>query len=268
MKPYATYAAEELALDDMFMRWVQHPDDDEIDFFWQGFSEQHPYRQLIIAEARRMVLEGSVPLRGTLTHDELSNVWQRIRVSLQALDEIRPLQPNVRTVVVWWYFGRTVAAALGLLLFVSWGFWMHQSDHLRTVRSGSAQVRVVRLPDGSKARLQPNSQLEFAQQWTDETPHAVWLQGEARFIVTRRPKKTTFRVHTSDVTIEATGTEFWVGQQAEGTRIGLQTGNLTLLLNDRERRVTMQPGDSLEVRGKLVFPLKLAVSQLNKAVKR
>ena len=80
MKPYATYAAEELALDDMFMRWVQYPDDDEIDCFWQGFSNQHPYRQLVIAEARRMVLEGSVPLRGTLTHDELrydDELWWR-----------------------------------------------------------------------------------------------------------------------------------------------------------------------------------------------
>lgn len=268
MKPYATYAAEELALDDMFMRWVQHPDDDEIDLFWQNFSRQHPYHQPVIAEARRMVLECSVPMPGTLTHDDMSNVWQRIRVSLQELDEIRPLQPSVRTVVAWWYFGRTVAAALCLLLFVGWGFWMHQSEHLKIIRSGSAEGRVIRLPDGSEARLKPNSQLEFVQQWIDETPHAVWLQGEAQFSVVRRPKTTTFRVHTADVTVEATGTEFWVGQQAEGTRIGLQTGNLTLLLNDHKRTVTMHPGDSLEVRGKLVFPLKLAVSQLNKAVKR
>ncbi|MCY7359761.1 MAG: FecR domain-containing protein [Rudanella sp.] len=268
MKPYATYIAEEFALDDMFMRWVQHPDDDEVALFWQSFSRQYPHKQLVINEARRMVLECWVPLPGALTHDDMSNVWQRIRVSLQDLDEIRPLQLNVRTVVAWWYFGRTVAAALGLLLFVGWGFWIHQSDHLKAIRSGSAQVKVVRLPDGSEACLQPNSQLEFAQQWVDETPHAVWLQGEARFSVVRRPKTTMFRVHTSDVTVEATGTEFWVGQQAEGTRIGLQTGSLTLLLNDDERRVTMNPGDSLEVRGKLVFPLKLAVSQLSKAVKR
>ncbi len=268
MKPYATYIAEEFALDDMFMRWVQHPEDDEVALFWQNFSQQHPHKQSVINEARRMVLECSVPLPGALTHDDMSNVWQRIRVSLQDLDEIRPLQLNVRTVVAWWYFGRTVAAALGLLLFVGWGFWIHQSDHLKTIRSGSAQVQVVRLPDGSEARLQPNSQLAFAQQWVDETPHAVWLQGEARFSVVRRPKTTMFRVHTSDVTVEATGTEFWVGQQAEGTRIGLQKGSLTLLLNDDQRRVTMNPGDSLEVRGKLVFPLKLAVSQLNKAVKR
>lgn len=268
MKPYATYAAEEFALDDMFMRWIQHPEDDEIDLFWQTFTRQHPYQQPVITEARRLVLECSVPMQGALTQDDMSNVWQRIRVSLQELDGIRPLQPNVRTVVGWWYFGRTVAAALGLLLFVGWGFWISQSEHLKTIRSGSAEGRVVRLPDGSYAQLQPNSQLEFAQQWVAETPHAVWLQGEARFSVVRRPKTTTFRVHTSDVTVEATGTEFWVGQQAEGTRIGLQAGSLTLLLNDDERRVTMNPGDSLEVRGKLVFPLKLSVSQLNKSVKR
>jgi transmembrane sensor len=268
MKPYATYDAEELALDDMFMRWVQHPDDDEVDLFWQNFSRQYPFHAPVINEARQLVIDSSVPLPGMLTHDDMSNLWQRIRGSLQELDEIRPLQPNVRTVVVWWYFGRTVAAALGLLLFVAWGFWMHQNDHLKTFRSGSAEVRVVHLPDGSEARLQPNSQLEFAQQWVDETPHAVWLKGEARFSVVRRPKTTTFRVHTSDVTVEATGTEFWVGQQAEGTRIGLQKGSLTLLLNNDDQRVTMNPGDSLEVRGKQVFSLKLAVSQLNKAAKR
>ena len=267
MKPYATYAAEELALDDMFMRWIQHPDDDEVDLFWRNFSHQHPQNQSIINQARQLVLDSSVPMPRLLSHDDMSNVWHRIRVSLRALDEIRPLQPRIREVVAWWYFGRTVAAALCLLLFVGWGFWMHKSEHLKTIRSGSAEGRTIRLPDGSEAHLQPNSQLEFAQQWLDESPHAVWLQGEARFSVARRPEKTTFRVHTADVTVEATGTEFWVGQQAEGTRIGLQTGNLTLLINEHNGRITMNPGDSLEVRGRLVFPLKMAVSQLSKVAK-
>lgn len=252
----------------MFMRWVQHPDDDEVDLFWRNFSRQHPHFESTIDEARQMVMDASAPLPGALTHDDMSNLWHRIRVSLQELDEMKPLQPSVRTVVAWWYFGRTVAAALGLLLFVGWGFWMHQSENLKTVRSGSAQEQIVRLPDGSQARLQPNSQLEFAQQWVDETPHAVWLQGEARFSVVQRPKATSLRIHTSDVTIEATGTEFWVGQQAEGTRVGLQTGSLTLLLNDDKQRVTMNPGDSLEVRGKAIFPLKLAAVQLNRSVSR
>ncbi|TAE31595.1 MAG: iron dicitrate transport regulator FecR [Cytophagales bacterium] len=268
MKSYTTYAAEELALDDMFMRWVQHPDDDEVDLFWQSFVRQHPYCKPTVNEARKLVNDASVPLPGAMSYDDMSNLWQRIRVSLQDLDEVRPLQPAVRTVVAWWYFGRTVAAALSLLLFVGWGFWTQQSENLRTVRSGSAEARVVRLPDGSQVQLAPNSQLEFAQQWVDETPHAVWLQGEAQFLVIRRPKATSLRVHTSDVTVEASDTEFWVGQQAEGTRVGLQTGNLTLLLNDDQRRVTMSPGDSLEVRGKSVFPLKLAAVQINRSVKR
>jgi transmembrane sensor len=268
MKSYTTYDAEELALDDMFMRWVQHPDDDEIDLFWQNFIQQHPYTRGVINEARQLVKTSSVPLPGRLSHDDMSNLWQRIRVSLQELEEVKPLQPNVRTVVAWWYFGRTVAAACGLLLFVGWGFWMQQSENLKVVRSGSAEEQTVQLPDGSKARLKPNSQLEFAQNWVDETPHAVWLQGEAHFFVSEKPHTSSFRVHTSDVTVEATGTDFWVGQQAEGTRIGLKTGSLTLLLNDDKERVKMHPGDSLEVRGKAIFPLKLAASQLNRSVKR
>ncbi|WP_019988601.1 FecR family protein [Rudanella lutea] len=268
MKPYATYAAEELALDDMFMRWVQHPDDDEVALFWQTFTKQHPHRRAIVEEARRMVIDCSTPLPGAMANDEMANLWERIRGSLRELDEVKPLQPSIQKVVTWWYFGRTVAAALGLLLFIGWSYWIHRSDKLQTIRSGSAQTRMVRLPDGSKARLQPNSQLEFVQQWVGEIPRAVWLQGEARFSVVHSPKTSTFRVHTSDVTVEATGTEFWIGQQAEGTRIGLQRGTLTLLLNDDDRRVTMHPGDSLEVRGHLVFPLKLSVGQLNKAVKR
>lgn len=263
-KPYSAYTAEEFALDDLFVRWVQHPDDEEVVAYWQIWLSQNGQCVDTVETARELILTASRSAGLSLSTDEVSSVWNRIRESLETMEDVRPLQPDVRAVVGWWYFLRTVAALLGVVLFTGWALWMQYGPNgvVKTVRTSDGESRLISLPDGSTVKLYANSQLRydprgFAHQWSDDTPRAVWLEGEADFSIAHRQDTSSallFRVHTPDLTVEAVGTTFRVRQRPEGTRVALTTGQVNLLLNE-QKPIRLQPGDSVEVAAGLIQPL-------------
>jgi ferric-dicitrate binding protein FerR (iron transport regulator) len=250
-KPYTAYTAEEFALDDLFVRWVQHPDDEEVAAFWQVWLTNNPDSTDTFDTARTLVLEACRSRLEDLESDEISSVWGRIRESLETMDDVRPLQPDVRAVVGWWYFLRTVAAVVGIVLFISWAVWMQyvNGESLRMVSTGPEQTRQLELPDQSKVTLYANSSLKYVPNWYGDSPRAVWLQGTADFSVVHRNDTSSarlFRVHTDGLTIEALGTSFQVQQRAQGIRVGLRSGRVNLLLNQQQTKRLM-PGDSVDV---------------------
>ena len=250
-KPYAAYTAEELALDDLFLRWVQHPDDEEVVAYWQTWLNNNPHRSDTIDTARELIRVASLPASVPLSIDEASTLWGRIRESLQTMEDVRPLQPDVRTMVGWWYFFRTLAATLGLVLLVGWAVWMQYGPNqsIQTIKTDIGQTKTIRLPDNSTVKLYPNSSLRYARRWSDESPRAVWLQGEADFSVIHRTDTSSarlFRVHTSDITVEAMGTIFRVQQYPECTHVALTSGMINLLL-EHQNPIQLKPGESIEV---------------------
>ncbi|GAB4023012.1 FecR family protein [Spirosoma koreense] len=251
-KPYSAYSVEEFALDDLFVRWVQHPDDEEVAAYWQNWLDKHPYRSRTVDLARELIQTGSHPSRvPALSSEEISSVWGRIRESLQTMEDVRPLQPDVRAVVGWWYFMRTVAAMLGVVLLIGWALWMQYGPNqcISTVNTLADQTRQIRLPDNSTMILHPNSSVRYARCWTDESPRAVWLEGEADFAVKHRNDTSSarlFRVHVDDFTIEAVGTTFQVRQNPKGTCVALTSGNVNLLLK-QQKTIRLKPGESIEV---------------------
>ena len=250
-KPYSAYTAEELALDDLFVQWVQHPDDEEVAAYWQNWAINNPNHTDAAETARELIRTASRPAGLPLSHEDVSSVWGRIRVSLQTMEDVRPLQPDVRAVVGWWYFLRTAAAVFGLIMLMSWAVWMQYGpgQSVRTIRTNIGQTRSIRLPDNSTVKLYASSSVRYARRWSDESPRAVWLQGEADFSVVHRADTSSarlFRVHTSDLTVEAVGTTFRVQQRPECTHVALTSGKINLLLN-QQKPIRLQPGDSVEI---------------------
>ncbi|SFD70528.1 FecR family protein [Spirosoma endophyticum] len=250
-KPYSVYTVEELALDDLFVRWVQYPNDDEVVAYWQNWLDQNPDCADKVETARQLIIEGSKPLLPALSSDEISSVWGRIRESFQTMEDLRPLQPDVRAVVGWWYFIRTVAAALGVVLLIGWALWMQYGPNqsVSTVSTDANQTRQIQLPDNSFITLHANSSVKYVRRWTDETPRAVWLKGEADFAVVHRNDTSSarlFRVHTADITIEAVGTTFQVRERPKSTCVALTSGQINLLLKHQDP-IRLQPGDSFEI---------------------
>ena len=249
-KPYSAYTAEEFALDDLFVRWVQHPDDEEVAAYWQNWLSKHPYSSDTVELARDLIRTGSRSALPAMSSDEISSVWGRIRESLQTMEEVRPLHPDVRAVVGWWYFIRTVAALLGVVSLIGWALWMQYGPNqcISTITTSASQTREIRLPDNSAMTLHPNSTVRYARCWADETPRAVWLSGEADFSILHRNDTSSarlFRVHTADLTIEAVGTTFQVRQSSKGTRVASTSGQVNLLL--KQQSIRLRPGESIDI---------------------
>ncbi len=250
-KSYSVYSAEEFALDDLFVRWVKYPNDEEVASYWTIWLSNHPYQEETVELARELIRTGSRSYLPNLSADDISSVWGRIRESLQTMEDVRPLQPDVRAVVGWWYFIRTVLATVGVVSLIGWALWMQYGPNqsIRSISTPAGQTRQIRLPDDSKMTLYPNSSVHYARRWTDETPRAVWLNGEADFSITHRTDTSSarlFRVHTAGLTIEALGTIFRVRQRPKGTCIALTSGRVDLLLK-HQTPIRLKPGDSIEV---------------------
>lgn len=250
MKPFSAYTAEELATDDLFIRWVQRPDDAEVAAYWEGWMAHHPYRSNTVESARRLVEEASRAPGAGLPGEEVGTLWKRIRSSIQEMPEVQTLQPDVQNFVARWYFFRWLSAAAGIVLFIGWVLWMQWTTAMQVIRTPAGTARTLRLPDGSSVTLKGNSQIRFARNWTPEMPRAVWLEGEACFAVVQKAgteEQHSFRVHTTGLTVEATGTRFRISQRIQGTRVVLSSGRIKLMFNEHPDVVEMQAGESVEI---------------------
>ncbi|MGA0555644.1 FecR domain-containing protein [Larkinella sp. VNQ87] len=250
MKHFSAYTAEELAADELFIRWVQHPDDAEVSAFWEGWLAHHPDKVEVVEFARDLVRLASNPVSRPLEADEVVSLWGRIRSSIQEMPELQPLQPEIQSWVTNWYIFRWVSAAAGIVLFIGWVLWMQWSHAMETVRTPHGVAKTVKLPDGTLVKLIGDSQIRFARVWSEDVPRAVWLEGEAFFTVAERPGSgdgSKFRVHTTSLTVEVQGTRFNVSQRKKGTRVVLSAGKIKLMLNDRPQVIEMKPGESVEI---------------------
>lgn len=250
-KSYSAYSAEEFALDDLFVRWVKHPNDEEVASYWLIWLSNHPHQEETVETARYLIETARHPDLPALSSDEISSVWGRIRESLQTMEDVRPLQPDVRAMVGWWYFMRTVLAAFGVVALIGWALWMQYGPNqsVWSISTHADQTRQIRLPDNSTMTLYPNSTARYARRWSDETPRAVWLKGEADFSIIHRNDTSSarlFRVHTAGLTIEAVGTIFRVRQRPTGTSVALTSGQVSLLVKAQDP-IRLKPGESIEI---------------------
>lgn len=263
MKPYAQYTAKELATDDLFIRWVQHPEDDEVAAYWRGLEAMQPQLRIRFRDARQLVQEiGQSLTLSSLRSDEVSTVWERIRGSLQDLEDVRSLRPEVRSFIGWWYFARSIAATIGIVLLLGWTIYKQYTQEASRLITTTTQLRRIALPDGSLVTLLPHSRLRYTPRGfaresaaegatTTELTRAVWLDGSADFVVahpTASGPANAFRVHTDNLTAEATGTRFRVSSERGETRVLLQDGQLNLLVGHRQVR-RLSPGESVLVTG-------------------
>ena len=98
MKPYSDYSAEELAMENLFIRWVRFPDDPSIRAFWENWMIKYPLKKDIVEEARQLVLTASDWKTDGLSSQEVNSVWGRIRSSLEIIGEREPIDPEVKIV--------------------------------------------------------------------------------------------------------------------------------------------------------------------------
>jgi hypothetical protein len=91
MKPYSDYSAEELAMENLFIRWVRFPDDPSIRTFWENWILKYPYMKANVEKARELVLTASDWKPESLSNQEVNSLWGRIRNSLDIIGEREPV---------------------------------------------------------------------------------------------------------------------------------------------------------------------------------
>ncbi len=93
MKPYSDYSAEELAMENLFIRWVRFPEDPSIRTFWENWIIKYPYMKANVEKARELVLAASDWKPDTLSNQEVNSLWGRIRSSIEQIADREPVRP-------------------------------------------------------------------------------------------------------------------------------------------------------------------------------
>lgn len=150
----------------------------------------------------------------------------------------------VRKLFVFW--SRIAAVAILPLLAVTVYFLVRTgnlTDTDVTLSTDYGCTSKASLPDGTVVWINANSSLEYSQTMTGEN-RDVNLRGEAYFDV-HADKDHPFIVHTSYMSVTATGTEFNVNAYDSNASVTLVDGKVNVA--DKSREVPLLPGEHLAI---------------------
>lgn len=213
-KNYEKYTIEDFITDDDFIQWVKYPTP-ETTRFWDAIVEDKPALLPIIQKAKLAVQQLTIVAKQAIQTDEIPIIWSEIEGDISQDGKIRLLDFALKK----W------AVAASILLMIGMGFWLkfympsstnsfyskstsNRSKDFDEVINTTLGEQTFQLPDGSEARLKPNSRINYTINF-DGKIREVYLEGEAFFEVKKNPKK-PFIVYANGLTTKVLGTSFSV----------------------------------------------------------
>ena len=144
---------------------------------------------------------------------------------------------------------RVAAVAVPVMIAAGIGLLLTDTERLHTnteqvayttVAVPAGETRTITLPDGSKARIAPESELIYADNFTEN--RSVKLSGEAFFVV-QRVGGSPFTVEAGSLTATVLGTEFDVQARAglPTTEVLLAAGSVEVRTD--KRTVVLKPSE-------------------------
>ncbi|RYF96235.1 MAG: DUF4974 domain-containing protein, partial [Chitinophagaceae bacterium] len=115
-----------------------------------------------------------------------------------------------------------------------------------SVNTQYGEISTHELPDGSLMMLNANSCATLGKKWKEGNDREVWLNGEAFFHVKKTPNKNRFVVHTNDLDVIVTGTQFNVWTRDNKTSVLLTEGSVTIRTPQGEE-IKMLPGEFVQI---------------------
>ncbi|AFD08278.1 Fe2+-dicitrate sensor, membrane component [Solitalea canadensis DSM 3403] len=236
--------AEELILDESFIRWVKFglPEDNRK---WENALVQQPDLKNVFAEARLWILEMGFESAVPENSEEIA-FYQRLRASIDNTQAI-----NVRRMIPQWLrIAATLTGAIVSLLAAYWALNYYSFKHITT---GNGEIVRILLPDSSEVILNANTKVKYERKWNENEPRELWIEGEGFFNIRHINKDQThiknserFIVHTSDLNIQVLGTSFNVNTRRNKTKVVLSAGKIQLSLKDNSKApIVMVPGDAI-----------------------
>ncbi len=239
---YLHFTSKDFARDAWFQQWVLTADA-EAAHFWQTWLGQHPYKAAEVNEAREMILLLGFGQNHQANEDFLQ-VWDNVQQEIIQKPAHAPKKAFLQA------FTKVAAVFSGVLLAGVLVLLLWNNDATVAYATHFGETRSLTLPDGSKVILNANSTIRFAENWTQQNPREVWLEGEAFFEVEKVFASNTdlpvkFVVHTSPMDVEVLGTEFNVNNRREETKVVLKSGKVKLNVKNGEKveEIFMRPGE-------------------------
>lgn len=191
--------------DEYFVKWVLHPDE-KTDAYWKEWIRVHPEKLKLVRLAREMISSFQYQHTYRLPQDTYDSMLNKLRTKqiLSKYDEPRKAAWYVR-----------IAASILIVILGGLSFWqLSQESQVKEAepiplvvkRTQKGEKLTVKLPDGSKVKLNANSILVFPEVFVQKTRY-VKLEGEALFDVARDTYK-PFIITSGEVQTEVLGTSF------------------------------------------------------------
>ncbi len=214
---YQNFDIEDLASDDLFIKWVIEGDK-KTENFWESLRQSDPDLKMKIDSARALILKirnlNQIPPK-----TQLDKIWNNIETTIQ--DEETKGASDAG-----WKYGWAIAASVALMLVIAGSWWLQHDP--QAITSGPAQAVAygdnnrfieyanntgkpanIRLSDGSSVMLEDQSVLKYRQDYRSDTAREVHLVGEAFFDISKNPQQ-PFLVYTNEIVTKVLGTSFRV----------------------------------------------------------
>ena len=234
---------EDVLADESFQAWYNRESEASVKE-WENWLSENPHQQSLVADAVEFLGElkaSEMPVSNLQTEAAL----QRLSASIQELQsESTPVIEMPKRRSKWWM----AAAAAVLLLVAGAAFWKLADpvNNQDTVDTKYGEVTTHFLPDGSTMMLNAHSTAKLSDKWEGTHDREVWLRGEAFFRVKKTPQRNRFIVHTNQLDIIVTGTQFNVWTRDNKTSVLLTEGSVTIRTANGEE-TKMVPGDYVEI---------------------
>lgn len=136
----------------------------------------------------------------------------------------------------------SIAASILLVVGIFSLIWPIKPNETITYTTNFGEWKMVDLPDGSRVKLNANSELTLNKDWESGVDREVYLTGEAFFEVKKIPAAgAKFSVICKGINIEVVGTSFNVFSRDEETEVYLEEGQVKL--DHGKDIIIMDPGD-------------------------
>lgn len=243
---YRYYSEEEFAADEYFQQWVLLPDE-ESNQFWESFARQHSDKRIVVQNAIKLVKHLAqtgfhLPF---LTATEKESLKHSILTRIETIPSPEPFHRFRRRRTSWWLL---VAASLILIFSLRFLLLPVKPVAFASEVTEMRQVKKILLPDSSLVILNGNSSLRYNHDFLNASKREVFLEGNAYFKVKPSSTLSPFIVHTNQLKIYVTGTEFNVNARDNHNNVVLTRGKINVTLEKEKRRtVYLESGYSLDV---------------------
>lgn len=230
MKKIEYLKIEDFINDSSFVNWVNKKQMADVEF-WNQWILENPNKKQLAYDARDIVI-GVKFNKEFISEEKTMEAWGEFEKQLNASKTVYkiPFYKN----------GKYQSIAATILLFVTIStFYFINSSTTVVHKAAYGEILDIKLPDGTKVKLNFNSVLSYE----DDDVREVILEGEAFFNVEKKPTTNAkFFVTTGDLKVEVYGTAFNVNSRNTNTQVFLEEGRVELKLNNGLKK-KMVPGD-------------------------